>query len=202
VSLPPRPLQVPHPPVWTTATSAESIQWAASEKISFISHGPTVEAAERLGYYKSYAETQCGWNPGAANLGIAREFYIGPTMEQVDAMVNEVFEQDRAHAFTHRRDHTTLHQIDVERAERRSYDYLTAVDKPFVGSAATVEGRRSGQFLVGDPDTLTEEIIAQQKETGAGVLVIRPEMGSMTLQEVGDGLDLFAREVLPTVQKL
>ena len=202
VSILPRPLQVPHPPVWTTATSAESIQWAASEKISFISHGPTVEAAERLGYYKSYAETQCGWNPGAANLGIAREFYIGPTMEQVDAMVNEVFEQDRAHAFTHRRDHTTLHQIDVERAERRSYDYLTAVDKPFVGSAATVEGRRSGQFLVGDPDTLTEEIIAQQKETGAGVLVIRPEMGSMTLQEVGDGLDLFAREVLPTVQKL
>ena len=39
-------------------------------------------------------------------------------------------------------------------------------------------------------------------ETGAGVLVIRPEMGSMSLQEVGDGLELFAREVLPTVQKL
>jgi alkanesulfonate monooxygenase SsuD/methylene tetrahydromethanopterin reductase-like flavin-dependent oxidoreductase (luciferase family) len=202
VSILPRPLQEPHPPIWTTATSAESIQWAASKQISFISHGPTVEAAERLGFYQRYAETQCGWSPGAANLGIAREFYIGPTMEKVEEMVNLVFEQDRAHSFTHRRDNPSLAQIDRERAERRSYDYLTTVDKPFQGAAATVEGRRTGQFLVGDPDAMIEEITAQQKATGAGVLVIRPEMGSMSLQEVTDGLDLFAREVLPIVQKL
>jgi len=55
---------------------------------------------------------------------------------------------------------------------------------------------------VGDPDHLTEEIIAQQKATGAGVLVIRPEMGVLSIDEVIEGLDLFAREVLPFVHEL
>ena len=35
-----------------------------------------------------------------------------------------------------------------------------------------------------------------------GVLVIRPEVGFMSLEEVGDGLELFAREVLPVVREL
>jgi len=202
VSILPRPLQVPHPPIWTTATSAESIHWAAEKQVSFISHGPTVEAAERLAYYKGYAERECGWTPTAANLGIAREFYIGPTMAKVDEMVNEVFEQDRAHTVAHIRDDTHLRAVNRERASVRSYNYLTTVDKPFMGAAATNEGRRSGQFLVGDPDSLTEAIIEQQRETGAGVLVIRPEMGALSLDQVEEGLALFAREVLPVLRKL
>lgn len=202
VSILPRPLQVPHPPVWTTATSSESIHWAAHHRIGFISHGPTAETAERLGYFKSYAERECGWSPSSASLGIAREFYIGPTMARVDEMVDEVFERDRVHSFTHRRDDVNLREIDSERGAVRSYDYLTTSDRPFQGAAANVAGRESGQFLVGDPDTLTEEIIAQQKATGAGVLVIRPEMGALGLDEVLDGLDLFSREVLPVVRHL
>ncbi len=202
VSILPRPVQIPHPPVWTTATSAESIHWAAEQRISFISHGPTVEAAERLSFYRSYASAECGWEPAAANLGIAREFYIAPTQARVEAMVNEVFEQDRAHAFTHRQDHVDLRQIDAARVAVRSYGYLTTVERPFQGAAATVAGRQSGQFLVGAPDSLTEAIIAQQKATGAGVLVLRPEMGALSLDEVEDGLELFAREVLPVVRSL
>ena len=84
----------------------------------------------------------------------------------------------------------------------RSYEYLTTAERPFQGAAATLEGRRSGQFLVGDPDALVQEITAQQRATGAGVLVIRPEMGALGLDEVLDGLELFAKEVLPVVHSL
>jgi alkanesulfonate monooxygenase SsuD/methylene tetrahydromethanopterin reductase-like flavin-dependent oxidoreductase (luciferase family) len=59
-----------------------------------------------------------------------------------------------------------------------------------------------GTFIAGDPDAVTEQIIAQQKATGAGVLVIRPEMGALSLDEVADELDLFAKEVLPEIRKL
>jgi len=34
------------------------------------------------------------------------------------------------------------------------------------------------------------------------VLVIRPEMGNMSLQEASDGMELFAREVLPAIRDL
>jgi hypothetical protein len=61
---------------------------------------------------------------------------------------------------------------------------------------------KNGHFLLGDPDTLIEQITEQQRATNAGVLIIRPEMGNMTLQEAGDGMELFAREVLPVVRDL
>jgi alkanesulfonate monooxygenase SsuD/methylene tetrahydromethanopterin reductase-like flavin-dependent oxidoreductase (luciferase family) len=161
-----------------------------------------VECANRLAYYRQYAEQACGWSPRPADLGIARELYVVPTRIDIDQRIREVFEGDRVHAFTHRAAHARLRAIDAERFKVRSYDYLTAVDSPFQGAAMTVEGRCSGQFLAGNPDAIMEEIIAQQKATGAGVLVVRSELGSISLAEALEGLELFAREVLPVVQRL
>ena len=63
ISILPRPVQVPHPQIWTTGTAAETIQWAAQKGIRFVSHGPTEEVAERLNYYRSYAASDAGWTP-------------------------------------------------------------------------------------------------------------------------------------------
>ena len=60
----------------------------------------------------------------------------------------------------------------------------------------------SSEFRVQSPEPITEQIVQRQRATGAGVLVIRPEMGALTLNEVADGLELFAAEVLPVVHKL
>ncbi len=200
VSILPRPLQEPHPPVWTTATSAESIQWAAENHIGMISHGPTSECAERLGYYRSHAEDACAWTPQASDTGLAREFYIGPTKAKVEEMVENVFARDRENAYSFIFHAPDLAVLEQARYERRSYDYLKG-ERAFRGSDATAHGRDTGQFLVGDPDTLTEQILSQKAATGAGVMVIRPELGDMPLEEVEAGLELFAREVLPVVQK-
>ncbi len=201
VSILPRPLQTPHPPVWTTATSAESITWAAEHRIGLISHGPTSECAERLAYYRKQAEVQGGWLPAPADTGIAREFYIGPTRSAVEQKVDEVFGADRENAYSFIFEAPNLRELEQERYQRRSYDYLTT-KRAFRGSDATTHGRETGQFLVGDPDSLVEQIEQQQRATGAGVLVIRPELGNMPLDEVEAGLALFAREVLPAVQRL
>jgi alkanesulfonate monooxygenase SsuD/methylene tetrahydromethanopterin reductase-like flavin-dependent oxidoreductase (luciferase family) len=201
VSILPRPVQVPHPPIWTTATAKESIEWAAEKHISLISHGPTTECAERLGYYRSYAEKECSWAPDPANTAIAREFYIAPTRAKLDEMVDHVFGRDRENAYSFIFEEPNLRELERGRAQLRSYDYLSS-GRAFRGADATTHGMESGQFLAGVPDTLTERIVAQQKATGAGVLVIRPEMGDMPMQEVGDGLELFAREVLPVVHQL
>jgi alkanesulfonate monooxygenase SsuD/methylene tetrahydromethanopterin reductase-like flavin-dependent oxidoreductase (luciferase family) len=81
----------------------------------------------------------------------------------------------------------------------RSYDYLSS-GQAFRGADASAHGRQTGQFLVGDPDTLIKEILRQKEATGAGVMVIRPEMGDLSIQEVTEGLELFAKEVLPVIQ--
>jgi alkanesulfonate monooxygenase SsuD/methylene tetrahydromethanopterin reductase-like flavin-dependent oxidoreductase (luciferase family) len=202
VSILPRPFQQPYPRAWTTATSKESIEWAASKGMGFMSHGPTVECANRLGYFKEYAGEQWGWTPGPADLGIAREMFVAPHKADMETYIHERFQADRVHSFAHRAENTRLREIDEERYKVRSYDYLTAVDSPFQGAAMTADGYRTGQFLAGTPDELIEEIIKQKEATGAGVLVIRSEVGSVDLDEALEGLELFAREVLPVVQRL
>jgi alkanesulfonate monooxygenase SsuD/methylene tetrahydromethanopterin reductase-like flavin-dependent oxidoreductase (luciferase family) len=207
VSILPRPLQAPHPPTWTTATSQESIQWAASKRMGFMSHGPTVECAERLGYFRECAEQGGGWSPSPADVAIARELYIVPSKSkideaQVDRMIGELFEKDEAHAFRFRTEDPTLREIDRERKAVRSYGYLKTVERPFQGAAYDVAGRHSGQFLAGDPDMLIEQIDGQRKATGAGVLVFRNEVGPVDVNQALEGLELFAREVLPVVHKL
>jgi alkanesulfonate monooxygenase SsuD/methylene tetrahydromethanopterin reductase-like flavin-dependent oxidoreductase (luciferase family) len=205
VSILPRPVQVPHPPTWTTATSRESIQWAASKRMGFMSHGPTPECAERLAFYRRYAEEHCGWSPEPAQLAMARELYIVPSRldeSRLDELIVQTFENDRAHAFDFMRQDATLQAIGRQRAAVRSYDYLTAVERPFQGAAHDVAGRRSGQFLAGDPETLIEAIAAQRQATGAGVLVVRNELGAVDVHQALEQLELFAQEVLPTVQKL
>jgi alkanesulfonate monooxygenase SsuD/methylene tetrahydromethanopterin reductase-like flavin-dependent oxidoreductase (luciferase family) len=200
ISILPRPLQVPHPQVWTTGTAAETIQWAAEKRIRFISHGPTQEVAERLSYYREQAEAT-DWTPAPTDTGMAREFYIGPTKAKVEEMVDQVFTRERASDYPFIFEHPKLRELERERYTVRSYDYLSA-KKAFRGAAWNAAGMQSGQFLVGDPDTLTDQILAQHQATGAGVLVIRPELGDMSLQEVTDGLELFSREVLPILRAI
>jgi alkanesulfonate monooxygenase SsuD/methylene tetrahydromethanopterin reductase-like flavin-dependent oxidoreductase (luciferase family) len=96
VSILPRPYQQPHPPVWTTATSAESIQWAAEHHIGLISHGPTDECAERLRFYRQYAEAHVGAGPGPGQTGLAREFFIAPTKAKVEEAFEHIFRREQA----------------------------------------------------------------------------------------------------------
>jgi len=201
VSILPRPYQSPYPPVWTTATAAESISWAAEHRIGLVSHGPTSECAERLGYYRAQAAEQYGWTPTAANTGLAREFYIAPNKAALEEKVQEVFRREEADAYPFLFHDPNLAELERARYQMRSYDYLST-KQAFRGADATTHGMETGQFLVGDPESLIEQITAQQRATGAGMLVIRPEMGNMPLDEVTEGLELFAREVLPVVQKL
>jgi alkanesulfonate monooxygenase SsuD/methylene tetrahydromethanopterin reductase-like flavin-dependent oxidoreductase (luciferase family) len=201
VSILPRPVQVPHPPVWTVASSEQSLQWAAQHRISLMSSGPNEEAATRLNYYQQYAEKECGWTPTTANRGIAREFFIGRTKAEVEARAAEIFNQEGESAYG-----STANAPELAALHRES----RAVRTPVVQGAGPAEGRvrrsadavQSGSYLAGDPDTIADQIVQQQAICNAGVLVIRPELGARSLDEVAEGLELFAQEVLTTVQKL
>ncbi len=199
VSILPRPLQNPHPPVWTTASSVESIKWAAAHGFGFVSSGSTSQCSETLGFYRRTAE-ESGWKPTPAGLGISREFFIAPNQAKVDEAMVEVFGRDRANAYDERFEHPRLVELEEEHFKTRTYDYRSP-ENVARERGRTTSSIESGRFLVGDPESMTAEILRQREETGAGVLIIRPEIGAMTLQETGDCLELFAREVLPVVHK-
>src|SRR5205814_9408030 len=98
--------------------------------------------------------------------------------------------------------HPDLRELDRGRYEMKTYSWKKDGGRPDRGVGWGMAQVKNGHFLLGDPDTLIERITEQQKETKAGVLIIRPEMGNMSLQEAGDGMELFAREVLPAIRDL
>jgi len=202
VSILPRPYQVPHPPIWTTATSDQSIQWAAKQRINFIAAGPTQQCIDILDTYQQYAEAECGWTPSTANRGIFREIYVTPTRASFQEKIDEIASQERENAYPRELEHPDLRDLDRGRYVLKTYSWKKEGGRPARGVGWGTAEIKSGHFLLGDPDSLIKQITEQQKATKAGVLVIRPEMGNMTLQEAGDGMELFAREVLPAIRAL
>ncbi len=202
VSILPRPYQVPHPPVWTTATSDQSIQWAAQHGISFVAAGPTSQCTQILDTYQSYAEAECGWKPDSANRGIFREIYVTPTKASFEEKFDEIASQENENAYPREFENPDLRELDRGRYALKTYSWKKEGGRPERGVGWGMAQIKSGHYLLGDPESLTRQIIEQQKATNAGVLVIRPEMGNMTLQEAGDGMELFAREVLPALKDL
>ena len=61
--------------------------------------------------------------------------------------------------------------------------------------------RRRGVYLVGDPDQVTEQMLRWRREFDISAIAIRLESAVQDLDVVTEELELFAREVLPVVQK-
>ena len=200
VSILPRPLQLPHPPIWTVAASTESLQWAAQHQLRVFSSGPLDGTAETLNYYRNYAATECGWTPEPAHLGIARELYIGRTKSEVHEKMDELFHREGDMAYKQVSEAPQLANLHQERRATRSYTHQKQRARR-AGEHRTEEAMRGGSFLIGDPDSLTEQILHQREVTGAGVVAIRLELGDVDLDEVTENLELFSREVLPVLKK-
>jgi alkanesulfonate monooxygenase SsuD/methylene tetrahydromethanopterin reductase-like flavin-dependent oxidoreductase (luciferase family) len=204
VSILPRPVQRPHPEVWTASGSAESIEFSASRHINLVASGPIQQVRETLAYYQRYAQDECSWTPTSANLGMSREFFMAPHMDEVRDVVENVILRDRADAYDPAFEIPALHELEKGKYTERSYDFLSAArsGRDRRGGRSLEDICERGIYIVGDPDAVTEQIIHQHDELGTEVLVIRPEMGHLSLDQSLEMLELFAREVLPVVQKL
>ena len=122
-----------------------------------------------------------------------------PTKAQFEKKFAEIASQEHENAYPTELEHRDLGTLHQGRYTMKAYSWKKDGGKPERGVGWGMEQVKNGHFLLGDPESLTRQIIEQQKATQAGVLVIRPEMGNMTLQEAGDGMELFAREVLPVL---
>lgn len=197
VSILPRPLQRPHPTIVTGANTAESIEWAAQHHAPLLtSLSPTSQIAETFGYYRKYANEDCGWSPGPEHNGISRHVYVSNTDEAAwDECADHVVATYRATAGEGPRGrgsepgrhsersfaYKTQEHIHVPRFAEVDFDYLV----------------REGFVIVGSPDTVTRKIKEQQAELGFGIFVPYIPFGTMEPPQALKSVELFGKEVLP-----
>ncbi len=199
----PRPLQQPFPETWIPSISAESIEWAAKNHVRLAaSWSPTEQIQESFDYYRRYAKENCGWEPGRDHCVVSRDVYVAETNQkareeaEADLLIGPAEEFGGSPAKYGR---------SVE--DKYFSERATAYKKGQHVGVMEIKGwsyedlQDSGITIAGDPDTVTEKILAQAKTLGLNKIMLRPVFGRLRLNQVNKSMELLAKEVMPNLRK-
>jgi alkanesulfonate monooxygenase SsuD/methylene tetrahydromethanopterin reductase-like flavin-dependent oxidoreductase (luciferase family) len=192
ISIWPRPVQQPHPPLFMSGSSPEAGAFAAKNHIGIGFAFTTVPLARgAVGHYRACAR-EAGWEPAPDSVMYRAMFHVADTDEEAFADMSTLPPR--------------ISLVDQNKAIAegvRQSDYYGA-------DATAQRGRTSrreladrielGQVIVGGPDTVLKQVRRIRDELGAGVLdlVVGAQLGEKTLHSI----ELFGTKVLPQMREL
>ena len=178
-----RPLQQPHPPLWIGGHSVDGAARAAKMGANYVTQD-TAEASRP--YTDSYrAAWREAWpQKPLPKLGLLRFIVIAETDAEAERLARRAYPKWHS-AYDHLyRKHGMVH----ERGEKTA-DFNVAF-------AAGVRG------VFGGPKKVAAELRAQAETAGVNYIVGQFAFGDLSEDEIGRGIDLFAREVMPALKPL
>jgi alkanesulfonate monooxygenase SsuD/methylene tetrahydromethanopterin reductase-like flavin-dependent oxidoreductase (luciferase family) len=186
VSVWPRPLQDPHPPVFFSGNSTESIEFAAVNRIGIaIGFAPVTQVAEHVEHFKSCAEA-AGWSPGPDDVIYRARALVAPDDETADRIVHRARGGSDDHA---------------ARSEGAG-DVPSSTDESPRGTPGEGGGAPgvAGFQFYGTPQTIVGQV---EEYRDAGVGIIDLAFGGIAYGRGGTrkALNAFA-EVLPQIQAM
>jgi alkanesulfonate monooxygenase SsuD/methylene tetrahydromethanopterin reductase-like flavin-dependent oxidoreductase (luciferase family) len=199
----PRPLQQPFPETWIPSISAESIEWAAKNHVRLAaSWSPTEQIQESFDYYRRYAKENCGWEPGLDHCVVSRDVYVAETNQkareeaEANLLIGPAEEFGGSPAKYGR---SVEDKYFSERAT--SYKKGQHVGVMEIKGWSYEDLQASGITISGDPDHVTEQILAQCKTLGTNKIMLRPVFGRLRLSQAKKSMELLAKEVMPNLRK-
>ena len=196
ISIWPRPVQQPHPPIFMSGSSPESAEFAARNRISLGLAVTTVPlAAKSIALYREAARA-AGWTPQPENILYRLSFHVAES----DAQARADLEDSRR---VPQRLSPVKANLALEAAVAATGYYGADLSKQRarVLQGEGVEDRiAAGQIVIGGPDTVRAQIRAIADQLGAGVLDLVPafQTGAPTLRSIR----LFGEKVLPRLRDL
>ena len=195
ISIWPKPVQKPYPPIYMSGSSPESGEFAARHRLSLGFAFTTVPLASKaVRYYREQARG-CGWEPTPDDVlyrlavhvadsdAAAHDDLIAAGLTQHRgglSTANPALDNAAARAGYYGRDQ------DNQRGRLQVHDFAERI--------------QLGQLLVGSPSTVLDQIRTIQEELGAGILdlIFQPVGRDKTLKSI----ELFGTQVLPRMQQL
>ncbi|TMQ26337.1 MAG: LLM class flavin-dependent oxidoreductase [Candidatus Rokuibacteriota bacterium] len=191
----PKPLQQPHPPLYTVCVSPDTIEATALRGLPMLNsilRGPVDQlVAQRDTYVKACKKAGRSEEETAALLkrwGVSRHIYVASSDAQARAEARdaEMWYQDALRRF--------LVPDDIERVH--------PLLQPGFRTLAERMGHISWEQLVaetlavGSPDTVADKI-AEMQRLGVGEVLCWMNFGGLPQAHVRRSMELFAREVMP-----
>jgi alkanesulfonate monooxygenase SsuD/methylene tetrahydromethanopterin reductase-like flavin-dependent oxidoreductase (luciferase family) len=201
VSIWPRPIQQPHPPVFVSGSSRDSGQFAARKRVGLGLAFTTLPlAAEAARYYRECA-AEHGWEPTPDEVVYQVPIYVSDTDERAFAEIRPHLEYASAMMAP------TLQAVRLAAGAGFFGARDAAINARFqnIGQdrGRSLESQvEQGQFFCGGPDSVFAQIRRLREEVGAGVVNLIFEVGSLPHDAIVRCMQLFGREVLPRVREL
>jgi len=196
VSIWPRPLQEPHPPIVLPADSDEGLETAARRRVpTGVAYRSLSRSRVIFDRYRAFAARH-GWTPTAEHCLVLRHVYVAETEQQARREAEPHLDYFWQKLLSY---HRGSMKLLGQAPPAAISDGRTAESMPFYEFDFDLT-QREGLTFVGDPDQVTRAIRAHMRELGAGVIMGLFQFGSLPHALAVKNIELFARTVLPALQ--
>jgi alkanesulfonate monooxygenase SsuD/methylene tetrahydromethanopterin reductase-like flavin-dependent oxidoreductase (luciferase family) len=197
VSIWPRPLQQPHPPIVLPADSDEGIETAARRRVpTGVAYRSLARSKLVFDKYRA-AAARYGWTPGPEHCLVLRHIYVAETNAKARAEAEPHLDYFWQKLLSY---HRGSMKLLGQSPPARPAVVSAAEDVPFYEFDVDLT-QKEGLTFVGDPDYVTREIKRHMQELGAGVIMGLFQFGSMPHALAKKNIELFARLVLPELKR-
>lgn len=205
VSIWPRPLQQPYPPVVMSGGSLQSARFAAHQRVMMgMVQFDTLEQPRLLiQTYRDIAHED-GWDPGADRFMLGLHTCIAET----DDAARRILEPAEQYFYTVLSGASrTANRMIVEKtryytdAASQAMRVRKVQGQVAMGHASIGERIEAGTVLCGSPETVIAQIRRIRDELGVGCLNLNFHIGNIPHAVVRRGMDLFRSEVGPVIRE-
>ena len=201
VNLWPRPFQNPHPPIWVPSQgSKETIDWAAlpDHRYTYLQTFSPAAVVEK--YLQSYRDTAQGYGYEAADsqLGWAVPVYVSDTDEQARKEAKVHFELFR----------NRLLKMPIEMLLPPGYTSRDSLKNLMKAKASLSQDLTidkaidMGMFVCGTANTVRQMLEDHWSKMHFDNLLTMMHFGSLPQDLTKRSMEMFAKDVLPHIQKL
>ena len=191
-ALSPALVQRPHPPLFVTANSEESLRFAAERDLHFVQLDSLIDDCRRDAEFYRSVQTASG-HRARPRLCLTREVYVAPTDREA-------------------RDEAKKHLLEYWNLWGRFTQFVEAGQipasfeswykrAPRLYAMSFDELVESGMVLAGSPDWVARQILRHQEALDLAMLVCSFQLGSMAHERVARSITLFGAEVMPRVRQ-
>jgi alkanesulfonate monooxygenase SsuD/methylene tetrahydromethanopterin reductase-like flavin-dependent oxidoreductase (luciferase family) len=194
VSIWPRPVQQPHPPIYMSGSSPESGEFAAKNHLKLGFAVTTIPMASKAAaHYRRHAN-EAGWEPQPDDILYRLGVHVAETDEQAmdDLHLPGAIENYRV---------SSINQAVAQAVASSGYHGRdAAAQQARIGRRSLEERIELGQLLVGGPESVLKQVRAIRDSLGAGILDLHflPVGRERALKAV----ELFGTKVLPRMHEL
>jgi alkanesulfonate monooxygenase SsuD/methylene tetrahydromethanopterin reductase-like flavin-dependent oxidoreductase (luciferase family) len=201
VSVCPRPVQQPLPPVLVASRSADAVHYAASHHLGLaVSYDPVEQMAQVTDKYYQWCQ-EAGWQPTPDQVVYRASILIAETDRQAEQQLEALKATGLAERGMDPRSSVTRAVFAARDGKAFGPRHRDGVAVGIQGPRPAGQSGRGLLTLVGGPDTIAKQLKAFHDRCGVGVVDLGFQQTGTEHREVMQEIALFGREVLPRIKE-